>query len=92
VVGEDRPSPQRGAFAQLAACIIQDILRQDCSRHALGPRGQEQETAKLKWLCFLGFFVSLARGAGGGGGGGTWHLFIDTPDTQQPVSVSDRGT
>jgi hypothetical protein len=28
VVGEDRPSPQRGAFAQLAACIRQDKTRQ----------------------------------------------------------------
>jgi hypothetical protein len=28
VVGEDWPSPQRGAFVQLAACIIQDKTRQ----------------------------------------------------------------
>jgi hypothetical protein len=27
VVGEDRPSPRRGAFAQLAACIRQDKTR-----------------------------------------------------------------
>jgi hypothetical protein len=29
VVGEDWPSPQRGAFVQLAACIRQGKTRQD---------------------------------------------------------------
>jgi hypothetical protein len=37
VVGEDRPSPQRGAFAQLAACIRQDKTRgKDASTCRLG--------------------------------------------------------
>jgi hypothetical protein len=32
VVGEDRPSPQRGASAQLAACIRQDKTRMACGQ------------------------------------------------------------